>query len=230
MGWIPAWFLDWLGKTKLPVEPLPDKPKPMPPVKDKYKNVTFEGATFPDDPYKAVTVKLNDTIKNEYLPALAKLEVPKGLKLLITAMTHVEGFRPGTRSYRYNNPGNVGNTDSGANKGFKTLADGIRAQAIFIQDIAHGMKKAYPLGKPYTIPPFYSKEIANNPITYAGMQAYSPGYKFNPYSGQLDQFVKIYSTGSRTSNSYLNTIVSYFKQNGLEISADSKLQDIIGMG
>lgn len=185
----------------------------------KYKLITFPSAHFPDDPYKIVPVKLNQTIQTEYIPAMPAMS--EGLKLLLIAMTHMEGFHPGTRSYRYNNPGNIGNTDSGDNKGFATLTAGIEAQARFIQDIAAGKK--YKFG-PRVIKPYYSPEIAANP--QYGLPPWLPGYKFN-YTGQLDQFIKIYSTGARATNNYLNVIVSYFAQNGVNISPEDTLASII---
>mgnify|MGYP003562374163 FL=1 len=193
---------------------------------EKYKDIIFDGSTFPDDKYKTVKVVLNDTIKTEYLPALEKLPYTKGLKLLMTAMTHMEGFRKGSRSYRTNNPGNVGNTDSGANKKLVTLSDGIQLQADHLKKIAEGKSKYYPLGKQITLKPFYSPEIANNP--QYGLPANLPGYKFI-YTGKLDQFIKIYSTGARVTNIYINTIVSYFAQNGITITPADKLIDIIAI-
>lgn len=193
---------------------------------EKYKDIIFDGSTFPDDKYKTVKVVLNDTIKTEYLPALEKLPYTKGLKLLMTAMTHMEGFRKGSRSYRTNNPGNVGNTDSGANKKLVTLSDGIQLQAEHLKKIAEGRSKYYPLGKQITLKPFYSPEIANNP--QYGLPANLPGYKFI-YTGKLDQFIKIYSTGARVTNIYINTIVSYFAQNGITITPADKLIDIIAI-
>ncbi len=193
-----------------------------------YKGVVFNSGTFPDDKYRIVSVNLNDTIKNEYLPVLntAIPDAPKGLKLLMTAMTHMEGFKKGTRSYRTNNPANINNTDNGNNNPFKTLADGIKAQAQFLQDIAAGKKKNYPLGKAIKIPEYYSPEIAKNP--QYGLSPYLPAYNFI-YTGQLDQFCKIYSTGARALNTYPNTIISYFKQNGITIQPTDTLQNIISM-
>lgn len=189
----------------------------------KYKDVIFTGSTFPDDPYRIVPVHLNDTIVNEYLPAIPP-DIPHGLKLLITAMTHQEGFRKGTRAYRTNNPGNIGNTDTGANKALPTIADGIRLQADHIRGIAAGKKRAYPVGKNMILKPYYSPEIAANP--QYGLPPYLPGYRFK-YTGQLDQFIKIYSTGARVTNSYINVIVSYFDMNGIQISPADTLRSII---
>lgn len=199
----------------------------MPTFKN-YKGVVFEGSTFPDSPYKTVSVKPNATIIGEYIPAFKKAlpDATKGLFLLLVAMTHQEGFKRGTRSYRTNNPGNIGNTDSGRFVELKTLEDGIKMQAAFIQSIASGGKKAYPMNKLVLLPQFYSKEIAANP-SY-GLPANVPGYKFI-FTGQLDQFVKIYSTGARATNNYINVVVSYFAANGLTITPESKLQDIIMM-
>lgn len=214
-------------------KPEPVKEKTMAPLTPpaSYKNVTFEGSTFPYDPYKIVPVTLNSTIKNEYLPALDRAfpRANKGLKYLLTAMCHAEGFKPGTRSYRYKNPGNISNTDDGKNKGFKTLEDGIRAQAEHIIKIIDGKSKSYPLGKSVHLKAAFSQEIQNNLKNYQAKDGWIPGYKFL-FTGQLDQFIKIYSTGARVTNSYLNVIVSYFKSQGLTITPESKLQDIVVMG
>lgn len=199
-------------------------------AKDKYKDITINGSTFPDAPIRTnLNIKLNSTVRNEYLPAIEKALVDEeiGFRLLLTAMTHKEGFRAGTRSYRTNNPGNIGNTDSGANQGFPTLEDGILAQKHYILNIVEGKSSAFPLGKPKVIKPYFSPEIDRNP--QYGLPPYLPGYSFT-FTGQLDQFVKIYSTGARAGNSYLSTIISYFKQNGLDITPESKIQDIIRMG
>ena len=80
--------------------------------------------------------------------------------------------------------------------------------------------------KQIALKPFYSPEIANNP--QYGLPANLPGYKF-VYTGKLDQFIKIYSTGARVTNIYINTIVSYFAQNGITITPADKLIDIIAI-
>ena len=195
-----------------------------------YAGITFKSATFPDSPYKDVAVKLNPTILNEYIPALGRAlpNASKGLRLLLTVMTYQEGFKKGSRSYRNNNPGNIGNTDSSANKKLLHLEDGIVLQANFITDIIAGKKAAFPMNKPVIIPPFYSPEIAKNEALY-GINPNLPGYSFT-FTGQLDQFIKIYSTGARATNSYLNCIVSYFKLNGLVITPQTTLGEIVGMG
>ena len=77
------------------------------------------------------------------------------------------------------------------------------------------------------IKPYFSKEIAKHTKLY-GMSPYVPGYTFR-FTGQLDQFVKIYSTGARAGNGYVNMIISYFKKNGIYITPQSKIQDIIKM-
>lgn len=191
-----------------------------------YEGVILTGSTFPDAKYKAVSVKLNNVIQTEYIPVLATLNLPLGLQCLMIAMTHMEGFDKGTRSYRTNNPGNIGNTDSGANKKSLTLKDGIILQAQFLIDVANGDKKAYPMGKEVFLKPYFSPEISKHPEY--GLSPFLPGYKFT-YTGQLDQFVKIYSTGARATNNYINVIVSYFAMRGLIITPSSKLIDMIGM-
>ena len=195
-----------------------------------YKDVTIKGSVFPGKPIKTnLKIRLNDDLKNEYLPALEKALAgqPKGLKLLCTIMAYKEGFKKGSRSYRTNNPGNIGNTDSGRNKSNSTLESGILLQRDYIKKIVDGKHSAYPMGKKKVIKPYYSPEIAKHAKSY-GMSPYVPGYEFT-FTGQIDQFVKIYSTGARGGNSYLSMIISYFNQNGISIQPDSKIQDIIQM-
>lgn len=199
-----------------------------------WKDKTIEGSVFPGKPYVFKAIVLNDTIKNEYLPELAKLPRNKGLKLLATAMTHQEGLinRVGTVndsvSYKTHNPGNIGNTDNGNKKYFATLYDGIKGQLEKLTEIAEGKKnRAYTIGSVKNIKPYYSEEIARNCVNYQ-KSPYVPGYHFT-YTGQLQQFVKIYATGARSGNGYLNTIISYFQQNGIIITGETTLLEIINL-
>lgn len=197
---------------------------------EKYKGVVIEGSVFPDKPISwNARVRLNKEMVEEYLPAMERVMAgePEGFKLLITIMAYKEGFRKGTRSYRHNNPGNIGNTDSGANKTLSSLEDGIRLQKEYVESIVAGEHRAYPMGRQKFIRPYFSKEIAKHTKLY-GMSPYVPGYKFT-FTGQLDQFVKIYSTGARAGNGYVNMIISYFNKNGMYITPQSRIQDIIKM-
>jgi len=71
-------------------------------------------------------------VKDVYVPALEKVfpTYSKGIKLLMTAQTQLEGFYPGSKSYRTNNPGNV--YPSNNKGGFATLEQGIKAQWDYI--------------------------------------------------------------------------------------------------
>lgn len=192
----------------------------------KWKDKVIEGSEFPDKPVKNdVKISLTPELIKEYIPASNEVEMTRGMRLLCTIMAAKEGFYKGTRSYRYNNPGNIGNTDSGANTKLASLTEGIKYQRDFIQKIVDGKSKTFPMGKVVNLKPYYSEEIAKNAKTY-GMSPYLPGYKFT-FNGQLDQFVKIYSTGARAGNSYLSMIVSFFKNHGIELTGSSKLQDIV---
>ncbi len=193
-----------------------------------YKKCTIQGSAFPGKPIKSnLKIELNACMINEYLPELKKAmgNDPKGFQLLCTIMAHHEGFKEGTRSYRTNNPGNIGNTDRGRNKCNSTLKSGILLQKKYILKIVNGKHSAYPLNATKIIRPYCSPEIARNSKTY-GMSPYLPGYKFK-FTGQIDQFVKIYSTAARGGNSYLSMIISYFKQHEINIRPDSKIQNII---
>ena len=197
---------------------------------EKYKGVVIQGSVFPDKPITwSARIRLNSEMVNEYLPAMedAMVDCAKGFKLLVTIMAYKEGFRKGTRSYRHNNPGNIGNTDSGANRSVNSLLNGVLLQKEYIESIVDGEHRAYPMNRNKLIKPYFSKEIAKHTKLY-GMSPYVPGYKFR-FTGQLDQFVKIYSTGARAGNGYVNMIISYFKKNGIHITPQSKIQDIIKM-
>lgn len=190
-----------------------------------YKNI-FEGSTFPDKPINdEMGISFTDEMVKEYIPTIDKMGLNKGFKLLLIIMAQKEGFKKGTKSYRTNNPGNIGNTDIGATNKLATLTDGIQAQINYVNKIVSGKHKAYPMGKEITIKPYFSPEIHANQRNY-GMSGYLPGYHFT-FTGQLDQFVKIYSTGARAGNSYLSMIISFFKNHGIKISPESKIQDII---
>ena len=186
-------------------------------------NTTYKGRSTP--PRNNYKVGLTKEIKKDYLPILNnKLRANKGLKVLALAMTSREGFRKGTRSYKFNNPGNIGNTDSGANQGFSSLKSGTLAQLNYLYKVSRGEHKAYPLNKFKNIKPFYSKEIARNSQNYQ-LTPYLPGYKFT-YTGKLSQFIKIYSTGARAGNNYLSEIISLYKRNGFTVNENSTLKEL----
>jgi len=194
----------------------------------KYKDVIFKGATFPDSPIKRVKISFSYEMLKEYIPCINGIVgIKTGMKLLCIIMASKEGFYKGTRSYRYNNPGNIGNTDSGSNKGFKSLVHGIQGQVEYINKVSSGTHSAYPIGKSIFLKPYYSEEIAENQKTY-GIEPYVPGYKF-VYDGSLEQFVKIYSTGARSGNGYLSMIISFFANHGKIINEKSKISEIISL-
>jgi len=199
---------------------------------EKYKGVTIQGSHFPDKPIKNnVKIEFSDEVLKIYIPTIQKMDVPKGIMLLCIIMTDHEGFygkgpkhRQASRSFRTNNPGNIGNTDNGSNSTCATLEDGIKLQIKYFNKILAGLSKPFPLGKQVTIKPYFSQEIADNYKTYQ-MSPYVPGYSF-VFTGQLDQFIKIYSTGARAGNSYLSEIISFFKNHGIEINGKTTLQEL----
>ena len=177
-------------------------------------------------PSSSRNIRPNKHIRNEYLPILNKITgYSRGLKMLALTMTVQEGFSPKTKSYTTNNPGNIGNTDAGGTNKFKTLKAGIQAQLRYVKKVADGKHRAYPKGSNKIIEPYFSPEIARNAENYQ-LNPYLPGYEFKPYTGTLEQFVKIYATGARGGNTYLSTIISFFKKNGDTITPKTKLEDI----
>jgi peptidoglycan hydrolase-like protein with peptidoglycan-binding domain len=195
---------------------------------ERYKRVTIMGSSLRSSPIRNnIRIRFNKDLVERYLPEMrsAMSDKPKGFQLLVTIMAYKEGYRKGTRSYRFNNPGNIGNNDRGDNKAVGSLKAGVLLQRDYIQRIANGTHSAYPMGKRKLIRPYFSKEIAKHTKLY-GISPYVPGYDFT-FTGELQQFVKIYSTGARASNGYLSMIISYFRDNGITINEKSKIQDII---
>ncbi len=169
-------------------------------------------------------ITINNTIKEKYIPIIEKMDVTIGTRLLATIMTQKEGFKEGTRSFKTNNPGNIGNIDNGSNKELKTLEDGIELQIDYINKVAVGKHTSYPIGKKKLVKPYYSKEISNNP--QYKLTPFLPGYEFN-YSGKIEEYVKIYSTGARVSNSYISMIVSWFNINGYNwVNSETTIKEL----
>lgn len=165
--------------------------------------------TNPPDPNSATgsTVKLSNEITNEYIPERNKINgISTGTKLLITAQTAVEGFYKGTKSYRTNNPGNIGNTDDGSTKSYPTLKEGIEAQVRIATNVANGTSPSYKIG--------------SKPACALGNET---------YNGYLYQYLRIYATGARTSNAYLNVVIGHFKSNGKTITAKTTMSEIYNM-
>jgi hypothetical protein len=166
----------------------------------------------------------NQTFKNLYIPTLNQ-QIPnakKGIRLLMESQASFEGFSGpsknnpnGTVAFRTNNPGNIGNTDAGGKRRFDTLALGIQGQYNHINRVALGQEPNYPLNKRKIAPGATDKATG---ITY-------PGIDFI-YTGQLQQYLKIYATGPRLDNNYLNYIISYFKKNGVNITPTTTLKEI----
>lgn len=194
--------------------------------KHPFDGLIIKGSTAPIGTIRNdIKVSFSRGILNFYIPSWKMVEAPKGIKMLALIMAQKEGFDTGTRSFRYNNPGNIGNTDSGQNVSYPNLKAGIEKQVSFLTDIANGKNKLYPVGKIKRLKPYYSSEIAKNKKTYQ-LEPYCPGYEFI-YTGQLDQFIKIYSTGARQKNTYLSLICSYFKNMGYDISEATTLKELL---
>ncbi|GEM_PF-4213123 len=166
-------------------------------------------SSTPPDPNSALGSKINlsSEMINEYIKERDKISnLSTGVKYLITAQTAVEGFYKGTKSYRTNNPGNIGNKDDGSTKTYPTLGEGIKAQQNIITNIATNNAKSYVNG---------------------GKSKCALGDE--TYNGYLYQYLRIYSTGARNSNAYLNAIIGYFRDNGKTITAKTTIAEIYNM-
>ena len=174
--------------------------------------------TNPPNPESAIGTNLypSPEIIKYYIPERNKLTtISSGTKLLATAQTIMEGFSVGTKSFRTNNPGNIGNTDDsistwtcGVTPGihcYDTLANGIEAQGQLIEAASKG-QGSYQIGGTYTC------ALGNE-----------------KYSGYLYQYLRIYAGGARSSNAYVNGIIGYFKQNGITITAKTTIAEIVAI-
>jgi hypothetical protein len=130
-----------------------------------------------------------------------------------------------TRAYRCSNPGNIGNTDSGNNVWYPNLKKGIERQKKYFLDVANNKHRAYPIGRTKTLKPYKSAEIAAG--HYGDKSPYLPGYRMGKFVCSLEQYVKVYATGSRSGNSYLSMIISYFAQHGITITEKTTIPEII---
>lgn len=182
----------------------------------------YIGSSFPDDPIRTDRkVTPNEHIRNRIIPILdgwyQQGQITRGTYGLMMAQIIQEGYKPGTRSYKYNNPGNIGNKDDGSNTSFTTLEAGLMHLKDYIGLVSTGSYRRYTIGKEIYLKPAYSEELGTT----------TPGYKFT-YTGQIDQYIKIYATGPRQGNSYLSLIISYFNQENIaSLTPESKIQDIV---
>ncbi|HEU0085539.1 MAG TPA: pilin [Candidatus Paceibacterota bacterium] len=167
---------------------------------------------------KGTKITLNSVMQNEYVPERNKLNISTGSKLMITAQTIFEGFNKNTKSYGTKNPGNISNVDNAVKpwncgppptKGtrcFSTLALGIQAQADLLKRVATTGSTSYKKGGKY--------ECALGNETY---------------NGYLYQYLRIYATGARFNNNYLNAVIGYFKDNGKTITGKTTMEEIYNM-
>ena len=90
------------------------------------------------------TANYSGAIAEKYIPALNAVTALTGLKILMLSHTIMEGFKPGTVSYRTNNPGNIGtDTISGNIRPYATLSLGVAAQANQMQRNLDGKSRLY---------------------------------------------------------------------------------------
>jgi len=168
------------------------------------------------------------TVTNVYIPARDQQlpNAPLGLKVLITAHTLMEGFSPKTVTYVTNNPGNIGTqinnpnvqlssvtcpsglssyqtySGNGNNWGcYPTLAQGIQGQANLAIAAASGTVSPYKVGGS------------------------------NGYDGSLAEYLNLYEHGTTTadtnSTNYLNYFIKFFAQNGITVTGQTPLSQIV---
>jgi hypothetical protein len=177
------------------------------------------------------SIHMNKWVRKEILPLLESTEFKKkytkGLRMFALVKAIKEGYKPGSRSYKTKNPGNIGNTDSGANKPQSSLKVGLTLLLDYIKGAGNGTKSGWAYG-PKTIPQYYSNEIAGNPRNYQRPDGCLPGYTGN-YQGQLGFFTKKYATFARVNNNTISELKTIFKYNGYgpEIDGNTLIPTLI---
>jgi hypothetical protein len=174
---------------------------------------------------KASYVTISKTVKQEYIPALERAipDIPKGIRILMIAQTTIEGFKPGTCSYRTNNPANIGNTDCKAGKTytFPSLEVGIKRQYEYYKAVALNLttdsqaKSNYKLGRHVVAPRAYESSTG----------LWYPAIDFI-YDGSLGLYLKIYSLDARLRNTYVNGVMGFFKKENIFITPSTTIRQI----
>ena len=140
----------------------------------------------------------------------------KGLKAFLEAQTYFEGFydaaggAPASKSWRTNNPGNIGNTDDGNTNKLPSLTAGIERQIDYITEVINGANRNYPAD-----PGLYEY------ISRYAPPCYRPDYKNNP---------SLYVKSTNDPIGYTNGLIAYLKgEYGINITGDTRLSEIISI-
>jgi len=172
-----------------------------------------------------ITAKNQKYIWSDYMPLLkehfanpkSSYKVTRGVRVIMTAQAIHEGFYEGSLAYRTHNPGNIGNTDSGATSNLGKLLGGMSAQVEYIKGAATGNPPSkYPalkFGKK-TGQPKFSDDFKSHPLAGGRGGIMIPGLNID-YQGELGNYLFIYATGPRVSNGYLNDLIGFFAFNGI---------------
>lgn len=195
-----------MENVDLGISTLPGYGSLIPDINGTTQPNVFQKAQTAYEATKSYLVAVESTVPN----------ASRGIKLLMAAQTQFEGYYPGTKSYRTNNPGNIGNFDNGKIRTMPNLESGVKLQYKHIESVAKGQDRNYPVGGRVKAP--------------GGRLPLPDGRTYPPidliYTGRLDQYLKIYATGARIDNKYLDHIIRHFRKNGVTISGATTLQDI----
>ena len=158
-----------------------------------------------------LTVSQQNEFTSNYKSILNKIIAKKGLRILIETQSQIEGFKPFSRAYRNNNPGNLAfsellrtkysaDIESGTIKGeqrfayFPTLETGVSAKADYIERIVKGEHIKYP----------------KDPT--------------------LAQYIYIYAPPSENNTErYINIIIDSFAKNDIIINRNTSLSKIVSI-
>jgi len=147
-------------------------------------------------------------------PAIEAFDSPKGLKLLMEAHGISEGFNMGTRAFRNNNPGNLV---------FSNLLSQKFGALLEPPNFKGERKFAYF--------PTLEKGVAGKAdyITRAANGQHI-SYPKDSSKTTLEVYIYIYAPPKENNTEkYLNDIIRYFKENGIDIFRYNLLKDIISL-
>jgi len=192
-------------------------------------DITIAGVRFNNKDgkqQKYVIAEIMPIIKKDYE------NQTRGFKLLAIAQAIHEGFYPGAKAYTTKNPGNIGNTDSGASSNQLRLENGIKSLFNYIYQAAYKRDRAVARQENHLNQThFIGTDIYRGSYdseSGTGLGKCVSGFKFN-YTGTLGQYLLLYATGPRLSNNYLNSIIGFFALNNVKINNNTTLAEILAI-
>jgi len=172
--------------------------------------ITIDGISIARVPTNN-TLSATDTVKKVYIPA-RNIAIPnrsEGLKILLTGHVTIEGFKDGTIAFDLNNPGNF------------------RGQVGNIKPVALNQRVQASTGKGFARFATLQDGILTQAAQVDRILAGKSTAGYTPEDTLL-QYLSRYSTVEE-GPAYTQNMIAFFRTYGVEITADTKLKDIVAI-